>query len=516
MEEHSFVRSRGFVIALAMILSMTLGLGNVEQAQASQANSEYTSLSKVDSALTGVRSYVLQLLDNFPEDTSYYGTSSEWMLLSLARDKPDQKESVYSQYFADASAFIKENNGKVASGGSREKPTDYERIILALTAMGYDATDIGGHNLFTYLSTQSNVTWQGINSVIFALLAVDSSSNYAFLPASATGAAADDVTTKQSLIDYLLSKQLSDGGWNLFGTKSDVDLTSMALQALAPFKGSSEYDADSKVTDAINKALTTLSGLQAADGSFSSSLAGAGSNSNSQAQVVTALAALGITDTDSRFVKNGNTAISSMLSFYIEGSGFKYLATQTAANGMATEQCYYALVAYERAARGKNSLYNMDKETPASDPTDSDSSQNDNSSSQSNKGASTQKKNSATSSDSARRAEAKSADTILKTVIFSPVIRESSVIIDAKNAQKKDSSKKSDDSKSNGDGWSFSGDEYQPASASSQAAGTVAAGHEGVSAPIVVAIAAASALLGGFVTGGVVVLSKKKAGVRHA
>jgi hypothetical protein len=333
------------------------GIG-VSPAQADERSGAYSSIPSVNSVLKDTRSYVLNLFANYPEGTDVYGTSSEWMLLSLARDKPSVEESVYSDYYDQAVKFIQDNDGKVTSGGGREKPTDYERIILALTAMGYDASNIGGHNLFTFLSTQSNVTWQGVNSDIFGLLAVESNADYDFLPASATGAEASDVTTKQTLIDSLLSRELDGGGWNLFGSKADVDLTAMALQALSPFKATS-YDKDGAISAAIERGLAKLSSIQSTDGGFSSALSGASYNSNSQAQVVTALAALGIPDTDERFVKNGNTAMSNLLTYAMEGGGFKYLKTQRAANGMATEQCYYSLVAYARAARGENRLYDM-------------------------------------------------------------------------------------------------------------------------------------------------------------
>ena len=64
-------------------------------------------------------------------------------------------------------------------------------------------------------------------------------------------------TTREKLIQQILDKQLSDGGWALSGTKSDPDMTAMAIQALAPY-----YEKNSGVETAVEKALQTLSTMQ--------------------------------------------------------------------------------------------------------------------------------------------------------------------------------------------------------------------------------------------------------------
>ncbi|MCI1984417.1 MAG: hypothetical protein LKJ47_06580 [Bifidobacteriaceae bacterium] len=336
--------------AVVMVLSLSM----VGTTPAQAAGQSYLEQSTVESAVRDTRSYVLNQFTNYAtSNTPLYGTSSEWMLLSLARDVTSGESPLFTQYKNEAVASLKANDG---STPGRQVSTDYERIILALTAMGYDATSIAGYNLFDYLSTRDNVSYQGINGVIFALLAVEANPSYTFLTPSDGSAA----TTIPGLIDYLLSKNTPDGGWALYGTKGDVDITSMALQALAPFKGSA-YDVNAKVSAAIDKALTMLSARQGSNGEYRSlGFGGEGDpNSNSQAQVVTAMAALNVSPTDPRFVKNGHSVIENMLSYHVAGSGYKYLAGQKDANGMATEQCYYATIAYQRQMTGRKSLYNM-------------------------------------------------------------------------------------------------------------------------------------------------------------
>ena len=206
-------------------------------------------------------------------------------------------------------------------------------MILALTAAGYDLRNVGGYNLLEGLTDMDYVTWQGNNGAIWALIAFDSH-DYE-IPTAPAGA---NQVTREKLVDSILGTQLvEDGGWALSDTESDVDMTGMAIQALAPY-----YETNADVKAAVNKALVYLSSVQLEDGSFGS---GDGSCSESCAQVIVALTALGINPhTDSRFIKNGRSVVDALCNFYVEGGGFKHIMSGTL-NGMATEQSYYALVA---------------------------------------------------------------------------------------------------------------------------------------------------------------------------
>ncbi len=166
-----------------------------------------------------------------------------------------------------------------------KKYTEYSRVILAMTALGYDVTDIGGYNLLEPLAEYSKTVYQGINSAAFALIAFNSA-NYEIPTASD----ASNQTTEAKLIDYLLEAQLGDGGWNYSSsaTAGDPDMTAMVIQSLAPYYQESGYE---KVTTAVDAALSCLSKMQLSDGGFSSS---GTENVESTAQVLVALTALGI------------------------------------------------------------------------------------------------------------------------------------------------------------------------------------------------------------------------------
>lgn len=261
----------------------------------------------------------------------------EWMALGLARSG----RTVPEGYYDAVVKYVKDNidsNGRL----DKNKATENARIILALTAIGKDVTNVDGHDLLAGLNEMSYLSKQGINGAIFTLIALDS---HSYTPAG-------DVT-RDKLVQVILDAQISsDGGWSLDGKNADVDMTAMAIQALAAY-----YKSNSSAKKAVDKGLSWLSSVQQNDGGFTSWGA---ANSESCAQVIVALTALGINPAkDSRFIKNGASVLDALCSFAVDGGGFKHLATETSANGTATEQGFYALVAYYRLLNGQSSLYDM-------------------------------------------------------------------------------------------------------------------------------------------------------------
>ena len=225
---------------------------------------------------------------------------------------------------------------------------------MALSAIGKDARDVAGYDLTKPLGDYDKTIWQGLNGPIWALIALDSR-NYPMPenPAAKTQA------TRQMYIDRILECQLSDGGWSLFGGTSaassgdgvsDPDITGMALQALA------KYQDQAAVAKATEEALACMSKKQNAQGGFSSWDT---ANSESCVQMIVALCELGIPLDDSRFVKNGNTLLDNLMTFYQKGNGFLHTLDGSGSNQMASEQAFYGLIAAQRLRQGKNSLYRM-------------------------------------------------------------------------------------------------------------------------------------------------------------
>ena len=248
-------------------------------------------------------------------------------------------------YYQNVVDFVKANiNDKEQL--HRTKSTENSRVILALTAAGYDVTDVAGHNLLMGLTDMTYIPKQGVNGPIWALIAFDSR-NYE-IPVNPN---ATEQATREKLIAYILNKQLADGGWALSGQTADPDMTGMAIQALAPY-----YKTNAAVKAAVDRALACLSEKQMANGGFGSI---DGVCAESCAQVVVALTALGLDpETDPRFVKNGVSVLDAMCLFALEDGGFAHIPND-GVNGMATEQSQYALAAYFRFREGKTALFTM-------------------------------------------------------------------------------------------------------------------------------------------------------------
>ncbi len=293
------------------------------------------------------------MLDTVKTDELTFG--SEWLVIALARSGRDVPDS----YYDSVVKAVQSAKGQL----SDKKSTEYARTILALTAIGKDPADVGGYDLLARLADMDDVTYQGINGAIFALLALDSGKYD--VPAAAEGGTQ---VTRDGLVAYILAQQLSDGGWALSGTSADPDVTAMALQALAPYR-----TGDETVDAAVDKGVQLLSDMQLSDGGYSS---WGTLNSESCAQVLIALAALGIDPvSDSRFVKNGLTVLDALLAYAVSG-GFRH-TVDGEADAIATEQALCALTAYARLLDGKTALYDMTDVLGGQMPDDADNDTNE-------------------------------------------------------------------------------------------------------------------------------------------
>lgn len=303
--------------------------------------------------VTGWRKTHSDMLDTVKTDELTFG--SEWLVIALARSGRDVPDS----YYDSVVKAVQSAKGQL----SDKKSTEYARTILALTAIGKDPTDVGGYDLLAGLADMDDVTYQGINGAIFALLALDSGKYD--VPAAAEGGTQ---VTRDGLVAYILAQQLSDGGWALSGTSADPDVTAMALQALAPYR-----TGDETVDAAVDKGVQLLSDMQLSDGGYSS---WGTLNSESCAQVLIALATLGIDPvSDSRFVKNGLTVLDALLAYAVSG-GFRH-TVDGEADAIATEQALCALTAYARLLDGKTALYDMTDVLGGQMPDDADNDTNE-------------------------------------------------------------------------------------------------------------------------------------------
>ncbi|GGD57539.1 S-layer homology domain-containing protein [Paenibacillus nasutitermitis] len=264
---------------------------------------------------------------------------SDWEAFALARSGT----KVPAAYLTQLKALLNENNGDF------RKVTDLERIALVLRAMGEDPTTFAGYNLIQNLYSSKNMTSQGTNGPLFALLALDSD-DYT-VPA-------DALWTRSKLVDWIVQQQKTNGAFPLTPDGEDnLDMTAMAVTALAPYLGQAE------VKKAVDQSVSWLSSQQLESGGYNSY---GDENSETTAQVIIALTAIGVNPADDRFVKKNGDLLANLFGFRQADGGFAHVAGQQT-NEMATEQALMALVAYDRYSKGQSGLYDLSdsKKAPA-------------------------------------------------------------------------------------------------------------------------------------------------------
>ena len=283
-----------------------------------------------------------------------FGTNyGEWTVFGLARGGYFEENS---QYFADYYDRIVETVNTTAasvdmSGAlDKSKSTDNSRLIMALASIGRDATKVGNWDLVEAYSA-NGINWikkQGMNGTIWALIALDCG-----------GYETSDPTIRQQCVDAIVEAQHDDGGWSLVTAKtqpSNVDITGMTLTALYPYRD------QAAVKEACDEAFTWLSESQMDNGGFPY---GTGETSESCVWAIVAATTWGINpDTDPRFIKNGNSAIDNLLTYYLEDEAKFEHSRGAGANAMATDQATYALVAYNRFVNNQPALYDYSDVTP--------------------------------------------------------------------------------------------------------------------------------------------------------
>ncbi|MCT4621789.1 MAG: S-layer homology domain-containing protein [Marinisporobacter sp.] len=286
--------------------------------------------------------------------------SMDWVALGLAR--AGKSQMIPKDYFENTIKELKakevEEDDKIAA------PTEYERRVLGVLAAGGNPRNIAGYDLVekTY---SGDLEGQGINSVIFGLIALD---------AGEFDVPKDARWTREKLIHNLLDNECTYtkdekeliGGWALKtdanpNPPSDPDITGMAMTALAPYNN----DEHPKVKEAIGRAVEYLSATQQDSGGYFSWNT---ANSESCAQAIMGLCTNGINPLSEKFTKNGNNLLDALLSFELPNhGGFAHMIVndELKLNGMSNEQALYALDQYMYYLEGKGSIYHWGKDNIA-------------------------------------------------------------------------------------------------------------------------------------------------------
>ena len=248
--------------------------------------------------------------------------SSDWLAIGISRFGFEE----------DYEAYLTALSQRVKALSDTDNATEWQRCAITASAMGGDPADLEGMNLVkggVYGRDENNsVGKQGLNGWIFALLTLDTMGYK-----TSEGAEFD----RERILDEIVSVQNTDGGFSLSKGESDIDITAMALQAIAPYYNAVEY----------------LSGKQDSSGTFGSAEA--------DSQVVIALCSLGIDpEADSRFVKSFGL-LTALLSYQNSDGGFSHEKGGDS-DELATGQALCALAAQKRFELTMRRIYDMREE----------------------------------------------------------------------------------------------------------------------------------------------------------
>jgi len=311
---------------------------------------------------------------------------ADWLVFALSRYTKRGNitwdyahEDDYYAYIAEINNLIGEKYPTADKLGDMKKASELHRLALTLTATGGDPMDMPEYDFIAETTYDRGCTLspgkQGVNGWIWGLITLDS---------MVYEVPSDAYHTRYDFISEIMRAQLSDGGFALMGNKADVDMTAMAVQALAPYYNSdiSYQYVSSKIKNpdgtyavmrktvrqVVDNALNCLALLQNNDGDFSSNGI---PNCESTAQVLMALCSLNINPVDAtgKFIKKGGkTIFDGLMKYRHESGGFVHSLVEDAENPdvksgevniTATNQAMMALVALYRYENGMRALFDL-------------------------------------------------------------------------------------------------------------------------------------------------------------
>ena len=327
--------------AIAAVLLFAMLPMPVKAAEKTDAADMVSETAAGLSALGGKPGKLLSRKEEFPAGTS----ACDWVAIALALS--GSKEH-YGDYLDAMEEYVEVSYEK-QGGLERVKSTTYHRIALTVLALGGDPTRFGTKkdgtpiDLIaegTYAFGGDSVGAQGLNGWIYALLTLDASGVQ--VPRNAK-------FSRENMIEAIVTAQEADGGFGLGPGSSNVDITAMALQALAPYSGS--------YPETVEAGLAYLA--EEMDANCRYSFYGAESVESS-AQVILALCALGIDpEEDARFARGEQNILTALASFRQADGTYGHTLQDTAGDYLATAQTLMALEAVDRLRTGEGWIFDF-------------------------------------------------------------------------------------------------------------------------------------------------------------
>lgn len=254
---------------------------------------------------------------------------SDWTAHLLLRLEPQTEGA--EEYLCR----VKQSVAELMEADGFVKPTELQRAAIVLSAAGECPDEL----LAAAVWDNPDLSRQGFNAYLWGLIA-----------ANCVGGDAPDgsLNTRDSLVEYILARQLPDGGFALRGESADTDITSAAVYALAPLAE------DDRTAQALGRAVECLCALQLESGGFASM---GRENCESTAQALIAFAAVGDVG---KAHACAASALDAVEKYRRADGGFAHLPDDMGSNGVATAQAAQAYAALELARNGER-LFDLPK-----------------------------------------------------------------------------------------------------------------------------------------------------------
>ncbi|MCG8401340.1 MAG: hypothetical protein MJA84_07055 [Firmicutes bacterium] len=221
---------------------------------------------------------------------------------------------------------------------SEAKSTDYQRSVIGALAAGKNPDGYGGKNLLQGVISSQMPGGKFADSIDGTGVRLINAHIWGIISIYASGR---DIPNADKALRWLEWHQNPDGGFGIDTrvAHSDVDMTAMALIAIACLGKDGSYPAAARALDYLKE-------QQYEDGTFG---VWGVSTAESCAQVIQALVILGIDPASDQWSKGGSNPVTGLLQFRLADGSFTHGAGGPA-NNMATAQALIALGDYHAGA----------------------------------------------------------------------------------------------------------------------------------------------------------------------
>lgn len=280
-------------------------------------------------ASEGIEKAIAYLTDI--HETKGYQYGDEWVVYALLRSGKTIAQDKLDAYYESVCE-------KVKGWSKDQKPTDIERVALALTAMGKDIKNVNGVNLAEMIYNSENLN-NGSNELVYALIALDAADVQ--IPSNAKW-------NRGAIIAALGEFQNPEtGGIGLTEPSGgSSDITAMTLQALAAYRN--QNTAAGKISD---KALAYLKKTMSDDFGYGTS--------ESTAQVLLALTSMKIDPLTGDFGTVNMNLITNLTGYIQSDNGFSHSMSIAKSSEMSTVQALQALDSYSRFVNKETTYWDL-------------------------------------------------------------------------------------------------------------------------------------------------------------